>query len=334
MKIRQSIFLMFVLGSMIGSAQTNKDQYKLIKNVPIEGDGSWDYLNMDPGAGRLYISHGTCVQVLDLKSDKLAGKIDNTLGVHGIALAPEFKRGFISAGRMDTVVVFDLGTLKVTNKIPVGKNPDAIIWDPFSKRVFVFNGRSNDCSVIDAKTGQVVGTIALPGKPEYGVSDGKGKMFVNIEDKSTIVRFDTKTLKIEEEWPLDPGKGPSGLAYDPGSKNLFSACSESQQLVVMSSENGKIIATLPIGKGCDGCAFSPKAKDIFTSNGEGTLTIIHQTGMGKYEVVQTLNTRKSARTITCDPVTGKLYLSSAEVSMENGKRKIAPGSFVIIVAGK
>lgn len=334
MKIYISILFVFVLGSMTGSAQTNKDQYKVIKTIPVAGDGSWDYLNVDPSAGRLYISHGTCVQVLDLKDEKLIGTIDNTQGVHGIALVPEFKKGFISAGRLDTVVVFDLETLKITGKIAVGKNPDAIIYDPFSKRVFVFNGRSNDCSVIEAKTGQVAETIKLPGKPEYGVSNLKGKMFVNIEDKSTIVRIDAKTLITDMEWKLDPGKEPSGLSYDPKSKYLFSACSESQLLVVMNSENGKVISALPIGKGCDGCAFNPKTKDIFTSNGEGTLTIIHQESASSYKIVQTLNTRKSARTITCDPVTGKLYLSSADVTMENGKRKIVPGSFAIIVAGK
>lgn len=334
MKIHTAIILMFVLGAVMGSAQTKTDQYKLIKTIPVEGDGSWDYLNVDPSAGRLYISHGSCVQVLDLKSEKLLGTIKNTLGVHGIALVPEFKKGFISAGRMDTVVVFDLETFQVTGKIPVGKNPDAIIYDPYSKQVFVFNGRSNDCSVIEAKSGQVTGTIKLPGKPEYGVSNLKGKMFVNIEDKSTVVRIDAKNLRTDMEWALDPGKEPSGLSYDPKSKNLFSACSESQLLVVMNSENGKVISALPIGKGCDGCAFSPKEKDIFTSNGEGTLTIIHQESATSYKIVQTLNTRKSARTITCNPVTGNLYLSSADVTMENGKRKIAPGSFSIIVAGK
>jgi hypothetical protein len=332
-KIKFIISIIF-LCSLASMAQKNTEQYKVIKTIPVTGDGSWDYLNADPAAGRLYISHGTSVQILDLKTEKLAGTIENTPGVHGIALVPMFRKGFISAGRMDSIIVFDMESLRVTGKIPAGQNPDAIIYDPLSKRVFAFNGKSHNVTVIIAKTNGIAGTIQLPGKPEYAVADGNGKMFVNIEDKGTIVKFDTKTLKIEAEWSLDPGKEPTGLAFDPVTGHLFSACSESAQMVVLNSGTGKVIATLPIGKGCDGCVFNPRTKEIISSNGEGTITVIRQENSDKYKVTQTLDTRKSARTITCDPFTGILYLSSAEVTMESGKRKIAPGTFAVIVVGK
>jgi YVTN family beta-propeller protein len=275
------------------------------------------------------------VQVVDLKIEKTIGIIPNTTGVHGIALVPESGKGYISDGRIDSITIIDCNTLATLGKIAsTGKNPDAIIYDPFSKRVFAFNGRSNSATAIDVNTDKVVGTIRLSGKPEYGVSDGKGKMFVNIEDKSTIVKFDPKTLKIEKEWPLAPGTGPSGLAMDTKNNRLFSACSDSKLMVVMDATNGKVIKSLPIGSNCDGLIFIPEEKNIITSNGDGTLTVIHQNDKDNYEVIQTVQTRKSARTITYDPSTKKIYLSSADVKMENGKRSITPGTFKILVVSK
>jgi DNA-binding beta-propeller fold protein YncE len=315
-------------------AQGKSPEYKVIKTIPVDGSGGWDYLTIDSPTQRLFISHGTCVDVLDLKTEKAAGQIPNTPGVHGIACVSSLNKGFITAGRLDSVVVFDLKTLKVLDKIATGKNPDAILFDSFSNRIFTFNGRGQSVTAIDAKTNTVVGTLPVSGKPEAAVSNGKGKIFCNIEDKSTVVMFDALTLKIDAEWPLDPGKEPSGLAFDAKNNRLFSACSESKQIVVMDAANGKIITTLPMGEGCDGIVFIPADHNAVSSNGEGTLTVVHQDGPDKYRVVQTVETRKSARTITYDETTKRIYLSSAEVTMENGKRKVAPGSFKIVVVSK
>ena len=318
----------------ISFAQGTTREYKVVKSIAVEGNTGWDYLTVDIPTQRLFISHGTCVEVLDLKSEKVIAQIPNTTGVHGIACVPSLNKGFITAGRLDSVFVFDLKTLKILEKVATGKNPDAILYDAFSNRIFTFNGRSNSITAIDAKTNAVVGTLPVSGKPEAAVTDGKGKIFCNIEDKSTVVKFDAGSLKIDAEWPLDPGKEPSGLAMDLKNNRLFSACSDSKQIVVMDAVNGKIIATLPMGEGCDGVIFIPEDHSIISANGEGTLTVVHQNGPDDYKVVQTLATRKSARTITYDETTKKIYLPSAEASVENGKRKIAPGSFKILVVSK
>ena len=326
-----AIFLMVI---QFCSAQSKSAEYKVIKTIPVEGTGGWDYLTVDNPTQRLFISHGTCVDVLDLKTEKLMGQIPNTTGVHGIACVPALNKGFITAGRLDSVVVFDLKSLKVLDKIITGKNPDAILYDPFTNRIFTFNGRGHSVTAIDAKTDAIVGTLPVSGKPEAAVTNGKGKIFCNIEDKSTVVMFDAKTLKIDAEWPLEPGKEPSGLAFDVKNNRLFSACSDSKQIVVMDAASGKIIATLPMGEGCDGIIFIPKDHNAISSNGEGTLTVVHQDGPDSYKVVQTVATRKSARTIAYDETNGRIYLPSAEVTMDNGKRSIAPGSFKIVVVSK
>jgi DNA-binding beta-propeller fold protein YncE len=333
---RQFSFLVafFLIIMQYSFAQNKPLDYKVIKTIPVEGTGGWDYLTVDSPSQRLFISHGTCVDVLDLKTEKVVGQIPNTLGVHGIACVPALNKGFVSAGKLDSVVVFDLKTLKVIGKVHTDKNPDAILYDPFSNRVFTFNGRGHSITAIDAKTNAVVGTLPVSGKPEAAVSNGKGKIYCNIEDKSTIVEFDAKTLKIDAEWTLDPGKEPSGLAFDVKNNRLFSACSDSKQIVVMNASDGKIIATLPMGEGCDGIIFSARDRDAVSANGEGTLTVVHQDGPDSYKVVQTVETRKSARTIAYDETTGKIYLSSADVTMVDGKRSIAPGSFKIVVVSK
>ena len=324
----------FLFAMQISFAQSNSGEYRVMKTIPVDGNGGWDYLTVDKPTQRLFISHGTCVEVLDLKTDKLIGQILNTPGVHGIAVVPALNKGFITAGRLDSVIVFDLKTLKIIDKVITGKNPDAILYDAFSNRIFTFNGRGNSVTAIDAKTNSVVGTLPVSGKPEAAVSNGKGKIFCNIEDKSTVVKFDALTLKIEAEWPLEPGKEPSGLALDVKNNRLFSACSDSKQIVVMDANNGKIIATLPMGDRCDGIIFIPGDRNAISSNGEGTLTVVHQNGIDDYKVIQTLATVKSARTITYDETTKRIYLPSAEVTMENDKRKVTPGSFKIIVVSK
>ena len=326
--------IVMIMMMNISKAQNSTPEYKVVKTISLEGNGGWDYLTVDKPTQRLFVSHGTCVEVVDLKTDKLIGQIPNTTGVHGIACVPGLNKGFITAGRLDSVIVFDLKTLQVLDRVITGKNPDAILYDAFSNRIFTFNGKGNSVTAIDAKTNLVVGTLPVSGKPEAAVSDGKGKIFCNIEDKSTVVKFDAVTLKINAEWPLDPGKEPSGLAIDLKNNRLFSACSDSKQIVVMDALNGKIVASLPMGEGCDGIIFIPGDRNAISSNGEGTLTVVHQDGPDKYKVIQTLATRQRARTITYDETTKRMYLPSAEVTMENDKRKVTPGSFKITVVSK
>lgn len=335
MKKQMCVFIVTLLVAVNFSvAQSSSGEYRVKKNIAVAGNGGWDYLTVDKPTQRLFVSHGTCVDVLDLKTEKIIGQIPNTTGVHGIAVVPALNKGFITAGRLDSVVVFDLKTLKVVDKVLTGKNPDAILYDEFSGRIFTFDGRGNSVTAIDAKTNKVVGTLPVSGKPEAAVTDGKGKIFCNIEDKSTVVKFDATTLVIDAEWPLAPGTEPSGLAIDLKNNRLFSACSESKQIVVMDATNGKVIAILPMGDRCDGIIFIPGDRNAISSNGEGTLTVVHQNGPNDYKVIQTLATRISARTITYDETTKTIYLPSAEVTMDNGKRKVTPGSFKIVVVSK
>jgi len=333
-KLSFVIICVWLMAMQFSFAQNKSTEYKVIKTIPMEGPGGWDYLTVDKPSQRLFISHSTCVDVVDLKTEKHVGQIPNTTGVHGIACVPTLNKGFITAGRLDSVIVFDLKTLKVLDKVITGKNPDAILYDAYSNRIFTFNGRGHSVTAIDAKTNNVVGTLSVSGKPEAAVTNGKGKIFCNIEDKSTVVKFDALTLKIDAEWPLEPGKEPSGLDIDIKNNRLFSACSDSKQIVVMDAASGKIIATLPMGEGCDGLIFIPGDHNAISSNGEGTLTVVHQNGPNDYKVVQTLATRKSARTITYDETTKRIYLPSAEVTMDNGKRNVVPGSFKILVVSK
>jgi DNA-binding beta-propeller fold protein YncE len=335
MKAKTSFLTAIMLLSFqVAFSQAKPGEFKVTGTIILEGNGGWDYLTVDKPTQRLFISHGTCVEVVDLKTQTLVGQIANTPGVHGIACIPALNKGFITAGRLDSVIVFDLTTLKVIDKIATGKNPDAILYDPFSKRIFTFNGRGNSVTAIDAATDTVVGTLEVSGKPEASVSNGSGKIFCNIEDKSTVVRFDAFTLKQEAEWPLDPGKEPTGLAYDAKNKLLISACSESSQAVIMDAANGKVITTIPIGEGCDGIIFIAGDRNIVSSNGEGTLTVINQAGPGDYKVIQTLPTLKGARTITYDETIRRIYLPSAEVKMDNGKRTVVPGTFSILIVAK
>ena len=315
-------------------AQTKTVEYKLLKKIPVAGNGSWDYLTVDNNTNRLFISHGNLVDVLDLKTEKVIGQIRNTPGVHGIACVHEFNKGYITAGKLDSVIVFDLTTLSVLKKIKTGQNPDAIFYDPFSKRIFTCNGKSNSISAIDPKTDIILGTTALSGKPEAAVTNGKGKIFCNIEDKSTIVMLDAKSLKVDAEWPLKPGKGPTGLAMDYSINHLFAACSKSKQIIIMSAVNGNVLDTIPMGEGCDGIVFIPQDQTIISSNGDGTLTVVHQQDPKTYKVIQTVKTSKNARTITYGRMTRKMYLPCAEVSAENGKRTVVPGTFSILVIGK
>jgi DNA-binding beta-propeller fold protein YncE len=320
------------------NAQSDKSFYSVIKTHHLSGVGGWDYLAVDESTGRLFISHGTVVQVLDTNTGELVGTIPNTPGVHGIAFAPELNKGFISVGRDTSVTVFNLKTLEFIARIKVtGNNPDAIMFDAFSQRVFTYNARSSNATAIDAKTNQVVGTVTFEGKPEFAVSNEKGKIYVNIEDKSTITVFDASTLKVEQNWTILPGQEPSGLAIDNVTNRLFSVCSN-KLVVIIDSQNGNVITTLSIGEGCDGVKFDPELKRIYASNGEGTLTIIQEENANSYKVLENLKTQSGARTLAVCLKTHHIYLPTAEYlpapepTKENPRprRQTKPDTFVIL----
>ena len=315
--------------------------YHLIKTYKLGGDGGWDYLTLDPSSNRLYISRSTHVIVINPDSGEPVGDIPDTPGVHGIALAPEFGRGFVSNGRDGTVSVFDLATLKVLSKIKVGENPDAILYDPASKRVFTFNGRSHDATAIDAAKGTVAGTIKLDGKPEFSVSDEKGEIFVNIEDKSELLALDPAKLEVKSRWPLAPCEEPTGLAIDRKHRRLFSGCGN-KLMAIVDADSGKVISTLPIGEGVDATAFDSETGLAFASCGEGVLTVVHEDSPDKFSVAENVPTERGARTMTLDAAKHQVFLVTAKfgpppaptAEQPHPRPAILPDSFVVLVVGK
>ena len=295
--------------------------YSVVKKIPISGTGGWDYLTADAEARRLYVSHGTRVEILDLDSGQSLGSIA-TVGVHGIALAPEFNHGFISDGKADTVLMFDLKTMKVLEKIPSPKGPDGIIYDDGTKRVFAFNGESNNATAIDAATGKVAGVVDLGGGPEFAAADGQGYVFDNLEDESQVVKINARDLKVEQRWPTAPCSSPSSMAMDRANRRLFLGC-RSKVMAVMNADTGAVITTIPIGDHVDATVFDSDSKLIFNSNGEGTISIVHQDSPDKYSLVETVKTAPRAKTSTLDPKTHRLFLSTTE-----------NGQFEILVVGK
>lgn len=282
--------------------------YKVSGAINIGGQGFWDYTAIDAPMHRLYISHANRVHVIDLKTNKIIGEIPNLNGVHGIVFADEFGKGFISNGRSDSVTVFDLKSLKTIAGIHVtGKDPDAIVYDPFTKRVFTMNGHSSNVTAIDAKTDKVIGTIQLDGSPEFCVSNGKGLMYVNLENKSQIEVFNPKTLKTIKTWSLAPGEGPSGLAIDVKHDILFSGC-HNKLMVISNAKTGKVISTVPIGGRVDACGFDPETNLAFSSNGDGTLTVIREVSPKEFKVIDYIVTQQSCRTMEIDLNSHNIYL--------------------------
>lgn len=319
--------------SLCSLAQAGK--YHVIKTVPVAGDEGWDYVAVDSAARRVYVSHGSHVVVLDADSAAVVGDIPDTQGVHGIAFAPDAGRGFTSNGRANTVTIFDLKTLKVLSTVKAGTNPDAIIYDPATKRVFTMNGHSQDTTAINAADGAVAGTLALGGKPEFAVADGKGNIYVNIEDKSELVEFDAQKLAVLHRWPMAPCQEPSGLAADWKSHRLFAGC-DNKIMAVIDAESGKVVTSVPIGDGVDANAFDPETNFAFASTGDGHLTIAHEDSPDKYSVVMNLPTKKSARTMGLDLKTHKVFLPAADFDPPApGERrgKMKPGSFLLVIAG-
>jgi DNA-binding beta-propeller fold protein YncE len=322
-------------------ARAGDSGYHVVNTFKLGGDGGWDYLNLDSSARRLYISRATHVIVIDADSGKPVGDIPDTPGVHGIALAPELGRGFISNGREGTVTIFDIQTLKLITKIKVGDNPDAILYDPASKRVFTFNGRSQDSTAIDAAKGSVLSTIKLEGKPEFAVSDGKGQLFVNIEDKSQLDAIDSNKMEVKSRWPLAPCESPSGLSMDRKNRRLFSGC-DNKMMAIVDADSGKVLATPAIGDGVDATAFDDGTGLAFASCGEGVLTVIREDSPNKFSVAENVKTQEGARTLALDSKTHQVYVVTAKfgpppaATAENPhpRHTILPDSFVVLVLGK
>ena len=308
--------------------------YHIVGEIKVGGEGGWDYLTVDSAARRLYVSHATHVVVVDLDANRVVGDIPDTPGVHGIAIAPELNRGFISNGRGNNATIFDLKTLKPIGTAATGENPDSIRYDAVSGRVFTFNGRSNDSTAIDAKTGKVVGTIKLPGKPEFSIADGKGKIYVNIEDTNEIAEIDTAKATMTRKYSISPCVEPSGMAFDAKSRRLFSVCSN-RLMTVSDPDTGKVLATPAIGAGSDGAAFDAGTGFAFSSNGDGTLTVVQQNA-GKWEVLENIATERGARTIALDEKTHNVYLPTAKngPAPAGGRATFLPDSFKVLVVGK
>jgi len=314
--------------------------YHLVNTYKLGGEGGWDYLTLDNSSRQLYISRSTRVMVIDADSGKQIGEIGDTPGVHGIALDQELGRGFTSNGREGTVSVFDIKTFKTLSKIKSGENPDAILYDPATKRVFTFNGRSHDSTAIDAAKGTVVGTIALGGKPEFAVSDGKGELFVNLEDKNQLLAIDPEKLAVKSRWPLAPCEEPSGLAMDRKNRRLFSGCDK--LMAIVDADSGKVVSTLPICDGVDATAYDDETHLAFASCHDGKLTVIAEESPDKFSVAENVPTQEGARTMALDEKTHQVFLVTARfgpappATSQNPRPRptMAPDSFVVLVVGK
>lgn len=315
----KTFFIFALLLSLLAVPTTGS--YHITKKIPIPGQGGWDYLTVDEGARRLYVSHGTQVEVLDVDSGAIVGKVEKTPGVHGIAIAPELGRGFVSNGQSSTVTIFDLKTLKTIAEVRVGKKPDAIIYDPATSRVFAFNGDGNSATAIQGADGKVAGTVDLGGGPEFAVADGSGYVYNNIEDASLVLKINARSLKVEQRWATAPCEAPSSIAMDRPNRRLFIGC-RSKVMAVMNADTGQVITTLPIGDHVDATAFDPESRLIFNSNGEGTITLIHEDSPDKYSIVETVKTVPKAKTMALDLKTHQLFLSTAEA-----------GQFEVLVVG-
>jgi len=335
------VLLAFLAGATaLASAQAGSS-YHVSKRVVLGGDTGWDYLLADTAGHRLYVSHGSHVVVLDLDNLTVVGDIPNTNGVHGIVVVPSAGRGFTSNGRDTSVTIFDLKTLATIGTVKVtGANPDAIMFDPASGRVFTFNGRGANATAIDPATGSVTGTVVLNGKPEEAIADGSGKMYVNLEDSSSIAVFDTRTLRVQHTWSLAPCEEPSGLAFDAAHGRLFAACGNGM-MAVLNPATGKVVATPHIGDGVDGAGFDSKRQLAFSSNGDGTLTVIREVSPDSFAVVANVPTQAGARTMTLDARTGRIFLTTAEfgtapaptAEQPRPRRPMVPGSFTLLVVG-
>jgi YVTN family beta-propeller protein len=329
--------LVFVRALPLGAQSA---PYAVTQHYKLGGEGGWDYLTWDDAGQRLFLTRGTHVLVVDAAGKQL-GDIGGADGAHGVALAPELGKGFITSGRQNKVVVFDLKSLAVTGTVDVGNVPDAIAYDPKTKRVFTFNARGNDATAIDARTNKVVGAIALGGKPEFAVVDGAGRVWVNNESTAELIEIDAEHLTVKHRWPMAGCEEPTGLAIDVKHHRTFSTCGN-KVMSVMDAESGKQVATVPIGAGVDGGDFDPGTQLAFASNGEGTLTVIHQDSPDKYTVLGNVPTQRGARTMALDPKSHRVFTVSADfgppppASTDNPhpRPSMLPGTFTVLVLEK
>jgi YVTN family beta-propeller protein len=315
--------------------------YVLQKSIPIGGEGRWDYLTVDPASHRLFVPRSTHVQVIDLATDKVQADWPGTSGVHGVALAPERKLAFTSNGRSNNVSVFDLNTNEKLADVKTGAAPDAIAYDPASGKILCMNHRGGTVTLISLGADGKRFTpeqltpeeLQVGGALEFVVTDGDGHAFVNVEDKNEVVEFDTRSPKVLHHWPTGSGEGPTGLAIDVKRRRLFVGCGGNNKMVVMDSTSGNVLATLPIGPRCDGCAFDPGTGDAFAACGDGTVAVVREASEGKFDVVQTVQTKPGARTIAVDPQSHALYLPTAETQATAGATRptMKPGSFQVLV---
>ncbi|HVP54930.1 MAG TPA: YncE family protein [Candidatus Eisenbacteria bacterium] len=333
--MKRILAFVLALSAMATVPAAAQKSYKLAERVKLGGEGGWDYLVYDSDANRLFITRGSHVMVVDAKTLKTTGDITGLSGVHGVALAPALGRGYITSGGDDMLVIFDLKSLKVLDKVRVGERPDAVLYEATSKRVYTFNARSQDSTVVDAASGKVVGTVPLGGKPETGVADGKGKVFVNIEDRSEIVRIDTAKLTVAEHFPMAGCDEPSALVMDVAHRRLFAGCA-SKIVAIVDPDSGQLLTTVDIGAGVDAGAFNPKTQQIFMSCGsDGVLSVIQEDSPNKYSVVQTVPTARGARTMTLDTASNTIYTVTAQFDPAppppGQRRKILPDTFELLV---
>jgi DNA-binding beta-propeller fold protein YncE len=311
-------------------------QQHVINTFSVSGAARWDYISVGPVHDWVYVSHGTEVRVINKLTGDSVTVIPNTIGVHGIAFDAAHNKGFTSNGRINSVTVFDMNTNKVLDQIAAGKDPDAIFYEPFSKKIITCNGDGENISIIDPVTDKVVDSVDVGGDPETAVSDGAGKIFINLEDKSEIVAIDAKTFTVVDHWSIAPGNGPTGLSIDATAKRLFAGCRN--VLMVINAENGAVIDSIPIGKGCDGTAFDNATKMIYASCGDGTITAVHEDNANKFTVAERIITKRGARTLALDKDTHHIYLPTAEYEPmqpgQTGRPKTKDGTFQILVVGK
>ena len=321
--------------ALAGGLQGQDGPYHAGKEIPIGGEGGWDYLTIDAAAHRLYVSHATHAVVIDTQSNAVVGDIPDTPGIHGVAIAADLGRGFTSNGRENKAGIFDLKTLKLIQKVDTGENPDAILYEPGKREIYTMNGRGKSATVIDAQTGKVVATVPLEGKPESAQADSKaGKVYINMEDLNSIKVIDTATHTVSATWPAAPCEAATGMAFDAATHRLFLGC-DNKLMVMVDSTTGKVVYSVPVGAGVDSTWFDPATKLAFTSNGEaGTVTVAHEDSPSLLKVVQTLKTRPGARTMALDPATHTIYLAATDYEPQpagsKGRAKALVGTFRVL----
>ena len=327
-----SFILVLQMVAFVLCAQT-QPIYEFKKKISLPtGDARWDYLKMDEAKNRLFVSHGDRVHVVDVRTGSQLTEFDDLKGVHGIALANDFKKGYITNGTDNSITIFDYNTLQVVKTILIeGKKADAILYDAYSKQVYVFNNGSGNAIVINPENDAVIAKVDMGGAPEFGASNNKGSVFNNNEDSNIIFEIDAKSNTIKNKYSILPNKVPTGLAYDAKNNRLFSVCRDPKTLVVVNASNGNIVQTLPIGGGVDAVAYDAALKLVFTSNSEGTVSIFKQESADKYTPLQTLTTQPGLRTMALNPATHEIYLSGAD--FKEDKKTLVSGSFGVYVYG-